>query len=373
MPIKDGKYKNPNWVNGGPPAIDADELNAISNTLERLDAMEWHDTSDATATAEQILAPYTAYTAEGKVTGTIQTVSRAVPSISVNETGLITATSNQDDGYVEGGLESATEQIPTRGAQTITPGTTAQTIQPNVYLTGAQTIQGDENLVPGNIKENVSIFGVTGTYEGALLPSLSSPGDAPDLLSGKQLIDESGDIVNGSMANQGAISRNLDAGASYTIPSGYHNGSGTVTANSLASQTAGTATASDIASGETAWVNGVKITGTATGTSIQSATVKVLDLAGTNLDVAFTRNYTNSLEAYVETNIRAQGTGYTCYPAVGSILILTIQTSGLPIPSISGSTTLVDVTSQMVVSTATSVVRIYRVVAPYNATITVTR
>lgn len=38
MPIIDGKYKNPNWVNGGPPAINAVELNAISNTLEALDA-----------------------------------------------------------------------------------------------------------------------------------------------------------------------------------------------------------------------------------------------------------------------------------------------------------------------------------------------
>ena len=38
MPIKDGKYKNPNWVDGGPPAVDADELNAISSTLESLDA-----------------------------------------------------------------------------------------------------------------------------------------------------------------------------------------------------------------------------------------------------------------------------------------------------------------------------------------------
>ncbi len=38
MPIIDGKYKNPNWVNGGPPAINAAELNAISDTLENLDA-----------------------------------------------------------------------------------------------------------------------------------------------------------------------------------------------------------------------------------------------------------------------------------------------------------------------------------------------
>lgn len=38
MPMIDGKYKNPNWVNGGPPAINAAELNAISDTLEALDA-----------------------------------------------------------------------------------------------------------------------------------------------------------------------------------------------------------------------------------------------------------------------------------------------------------------------------------------------
>lgn len=38
MPLVNGKYKNPQWVNGGPPAIDAQELNAISDTLESLDA-----------------------------------------------------------------------------------------------------------------------------------------------------------------------------------------------------------------------------------------------------------------------------------------------------------------------------------------------
>lgn len=38
MPIQNGKYINPGWVNGGPPAIDNAELNAISNTLEKLDA-----------------------------------------------------------------------------------------------------------------------------------------------------------------------------------------------------------------------------------------------------------------------------------------------------------------------------------------------
>lgn len=37
MPIINGKYKNPNWVNDAPPAIDAGELNAMSDTIERLD------------------------------------------------------------------------------------------------------------------------------------------------------------------------------------------------------------------------------------------------------------------------------------------------------------------------------------------------
>lgn len=38
MPISNGKYINPGWVNGQPPAINASELNAISDTLESLDA-----------------------------------------------------------------------------------------------------------------------------------------------------------------------------------------------------------------------------------------------------------------------------------------------------------------------------------------------
>jgi len=67
------------------------------------------------------------------------------------------------------------------------------------------------------------------------------------------------------MANNGAISKTLNAGQSYTVPAGYHNGSGKVTANSLASQTQATAVAGDILTGKTAWVNGQKLTGTNKG------------------------------------------------------------------------------------------------------------
>lgn len=55
--------------------------------------------------------------------------------------------------------------VPRKAAETITPGVDDQTIAANQYLAGAQTIKGDSNLVAGNIKKGVSIFGVTGTLE----------------------------------------------------------------------------------------------------------------------------------------------------------------------------------------------------------------
>ncbi len=53
-----------------------------------------------------------------------------------------------------------------KSAATYTPGTSDQNIASGQYLSGAQTIKGNANLVAGNIKSGVSIFGVTGTYAG---------------------------------------------------------------------------------------------------------------------------------------------------------------------------------------------------------------
>lgn len=60
-----------------------------------------------------------------------------------------------------------TGTISSKGAATITPTTSNQTIAAGQYLSGAQTIKGDSNLVAGNIKSGVSLFGVTGTYTGS--------------------------------------------------------------------------------------------------------------------------------------------------------------------------------------------------------------
>ena len=84
--------------------------------------------------------------------------------------------------------------------------------------------------------------------------------------AGNILVDKTayvnGAKITGTMPNKGAVTANLNCGGSYTIPAGYHNGSGKVTANSLASQTSANATAGDILKDKTAWVNGSKLTGT---------------------------------------------------------------------------------------------------------------
>lgn len=98
------------------------ELQEILDTINTLP--EKFDTSDANVTANKMLAGYSGYANGQKVEGNIQS----------------------------------------RGAQTITPSTTAQEIPAGVYLAGKQTIQGDAKLIASNIKSGVNIFGVTGTY-----------------------------------------------------------------------------------------------------------------------------------------------------------------------------------------------------------------
>ena len=94
-------------------------------------------------------------------------VEVATPMIEVSAGGLITAKTEQEKGYVPGGTKSATQQLTTQGAATITPGTTAQTaVASGRYTTGDVVVAGDVNLAPENIAEGVSIFGVTGTHSG---------------------------------------------------------------------------------------------------------------------------------------------------------------------------------------------------------------
>ena len=66
-----------------------------------------------------------------------------------------------------------TGSITSKTAQTYTPTTSDQTIAAGQYLSGAQTIKGDTNLVAGNILSGVSIFGVSGSLS---MPTISQDG-----------------------------------------------------------------------------------------------------------------------------------------------------------------------------------------------------
>lgn len=62
--------------------------------------------------------------------------------------------------------------IPSKGAATYTPGTSAQTIAAGQYLSGTQTVAGSANLTAPNIRLGTNIFGV----DGSLIPSTFAGG-----------------------------------------------------------------------------------------------------------------------------------------------------------------------------------------------------
>jgi hypothetical protein len=172
------------------------------------------DTSDATATASDILKNKTAYVNGVKVTGTIPSLRGTVYIPSTNlqtinhgqylagdqsilgDTNLVsenikagtsiftvpgsftsdaTATADKmlagETAYVNG--TKVTGTIQSKGTETITPTISDQTINSGVYLSGAQTIKGDANLLSENIKDGVTIFGVSGSYipDAGVLPT----------------------------------------------------------------------------------------------------------------------------------------------------------------------------------------------------------
>ena len=106
---------------------------------------------------------------------------------------------------------------------------------------------------------------ITATGIGSSVGSDDCTAGKAQVLAGYTAVtsDSEDEAVTGTMPNNGEQNATLKCGQSKQIPAGYTSG-GTVTANSLASQTSGTAVANQISSGKTAWVNGAKVTGTLT-------------------------------------------------------------------------------------------------------------
>ena len=140
-----------------------DEMAAIINSIKTLEQA----TADANATASNILVDKTAYVNGTKITGTMPEKGAFAQTLSAN--GTINLGSGHYDSI------KITQSLNTRGATTWRPSTRAQSIPSGTYLTGTQTIEGDTNLAPQNIRAGVSIFGVGGALSVQSLGGYTKP------------------------------------------------------------------------------------------------------------------------------------------------------------------------------------------------------
>lgn len=108
-------------------------------------------------------------TAPSTISGSSATLSTGTNTLTLSKT--ISVTPNVTTaGYISSGTAgnasvSLTASVTTKGAATITPGTSDQTIASGTYLTGTQTIAGDADLVAANIVAGKNIFGVAGSAQ----------------------------------------------------------------------------------------------------------------------------------------------------------------------------------------------------------------
>ena len=122
--------------------------------------------SDLTANGPNVTIPAGYYASQA--TKSVSTSTQATPSITVDGYGKITASATQIAGYVASGTKTATKQLTTQAGITVTPSTSDITaVKSGYYTTGSVYVKGDSNLVAENIKSGVSIFGVSGSYNGS--------------------------------------------------------------------------------------------------------------------------------------------------------------------------------------------------------------
>lgn len=157
--------------------------------------------------------------------------------------GLATSTSKLD------ALATAVEGIENRGAisASVQEGDT-YTI-PKGYHNGSGTVSGvagggnyslqTKTVTPTKNQQNVAAdqgyYGLSAVTVNAIPEAYQNvsavTAEAADVLANKVIVNADGESVAGTMPNNGAVTKTLDATSknqSYTVPKGYHSGTGTV-------------------------------------------------------------------------------------------------------------------------------------------------
>ena len=170
----------------------------------------YQDVSSVTATAPDVLSPKIIVAADGTTTaGTMPNngaVSKTLDATTSNQSYAVPAGYHNGSGTVSIVLET----------KSATPSASAQDIVPT----------------SGKVLSKVTVAAIPDNYA-------DTSGDdavAANILTGKTAHSYNSSTgkaveINGSMPNNGAVSKTLDATSnnqSYTVPAGYHNGSGSV-------------------------------------------------------------------------------------------------------------------------------------------------
>lgn len=100
--------------------------------------------------------------------------------------------------------------------------------EPNLQTKSVTPIKEEQTIVPDSGYDGLSMVNVAAIPEQYQDVSVVTA-DASDIVEGKKIVTTTG-TVSGTMPDKGAISGAIDGinTETYVIPSGYHNGSGTV-------------------------------------------------------------------------------------------------------------------------------------------------
>lgn len=132
--------------------------------------------NDVEVNGNEVLIPNGYYS--DNVRKSVETTDVAIPSIEVSNNGLITAITNQGTGYVVGETKSTNKQLNTKGATTITPTSSVQTVvSAGTYVTG--DIKVDAYEIP-DVENGILATPTINTSNGIVTSSVSKSGYISD-------------------------------------------------------------------------------------------------------------------------------------------------------------------------------------------------